>query len=86
YHYSLTGQLVRSEDENLVTRWHYDESDRLTHRTINDEPAEAWQYDSRGWLTGICHLSDGHRVAVHYDYDDKGRMVSERQTVDHPET
>ncbi|RTO50780.1 RHS repeat protein, partial [Enterobacter cloacae] len=86
YHYSLTGQLVRSEDENLVTRWHYDESDRLTHRTINDEPAEAWQYDSRGWLTGISHLSDGHRVAVHYDYDDKGRMVSERQTVDHPET
>ncbi|MBJ9890453.1 MULTISPECIES: RHS repeat-associated core domain-containing protein [Citrobacter] len=86
YHYSPTGQLVRSEDENLVTLWHYDESDRLTHRTINDEPAEAWQYDSRGWLTGISHLSDGHRVAVHYGYDDKGRMVSEKQTVHAPLT
>lgn len=86
YHYSPTGQLVRNEDENLVTLWHYDESDRLTHRTINDESAEAWQYDSRGWLTGISHLSDGYRVAVHYGYDDKGRMVSEKQTVHAPLT
>ncbi|EJF0242812.1 RHS repeat protein, partial [Salmonella enterica subsp. enterica serovar Liverpool] len=51
YQYSITGQLIRSEDESLVTLWHYDESDRLTHRTVNDEPAEQWQYNERGWLT-----------------------------------
>ncbi|WP_435122904.1 hypothetical protein, partial [Escherichia coli] len=35
----------------------------------------------RGWLTGISHLSEGHRVTVHYGYDEKGR-----QTVHHPQT
>ncbi|HHY6312689.1 TPA: RHS element protein, partial [Salmonella enterica] len=86
YHYSITGQLIRSEDENLVTLWHYDASDRLTHRTVNDELAEQWQYNARGWLTGVSHLSDGHRVSVLYEYDKQGRMNCERQTVHNPET
>ncbi|MDF3917122.1 RHS element protein, partial [Escherichia coli] len=34
----------------------------------------------------ISHLSEGHRVAVHYGYDDKGRLTGERQTVENPET
>ncbi|MCM4498944.1 hypothetical protein MMR66_33150, partial [Escherichia coli] len=34
YHYDLTGKLTQSEDEGLVTLWHYDESDRITHRTV----------------------------------------------------
>ncbi|WP_321160855.1 RHS repeat domain-containing protein, partial [Escherichia coli] len=66
--------------------WHYDESDRITHRTVNGEPAEQWQYDGHGWLTDISHLSEGHQVAVHYGYDDKGRLAGERQTVHNPET
>ncbi|EGM7579048.1 RHS repeat-associated core domain-containing protein, partial [Escherichia coli] len=59
---------------------------RITHRTVNGEPAEQWQYDGHGWLTDISHLSEGHRVAVHYGYDDKGRLTGERQTVENPET
>ncbi|MDH1128657.1 DUF6531 domain-containing protein, partial [Enterobacter sp. GD03975] len=86
HHYSATGQLIRSEDESLVTLWHYDVSDRLVYRTVNGEEAERWQYCERGWLTAVSHLSDGHRVAVHYGYDDKGRMVSETQTVHAPRT
>ncbi|WP_185159825.1 RHS repeat protein [Escherichia coli] len=43
---------------------HYDEADRLTHRTVKGETAEQWQYDERGWLTDISHISEGHRVAV----------------------
>ncbi|VDZ75841.1 Rhs protein [Salmonella bongori] len=86
YQYSITGQLVRSEDENLITLWHYDASGRLAYRTVNDEEAERWQYNGRGWLTEISHLSDGHRVAVQYEYDKQGRMNLERQTVQHPET
>ncbi|EFI3148382.1 RHS domain-containing protein, partial [Escherichia coli] len=86
YHHDLTGKLIRSEDEGLVTHWHYDEADRLTHRTVKGEPAEQWQYDERGWLTGISHLSEGNRVTVHYGYDEKGRLTGERQTVHHPET
>ncbi|HAM7576673.1 TPA: RHS element protein, partial [Escherichia coli] len=43
YHHDLTGKLIRSEDEGLVTHWHYDEADRLTHRTVKGEPAEQWQ-------------------------------------------
>ncbi|ENF06990.1 RHS Repeat family protein [Escherichia coli P0304777.5] len=53
---------------------------------MNGEPAEQWRYDDHGWLTDISHLSEGHRVAVHYGYDGKGRLTGERQTVDHPET
>ncbi|HDX2325286.1 TPA: RHS repeat protein, partial [Escherichia coli] len=55
-------------------------------RTVKGEPAEQWQYDERGWLTGISHLSEGHRVTVHYGYDEKGRLTGERQTVHHPQT
>jgi len=86
YNYDLAGRLTRSEDEGRVTLWHHDESDRLTHRTVSGEPAEQWQYDERGWLTGISHLSEGHRVAVQYEYDDHGRLTGERQTVHSPET
>ncbi|HGT3753050.1 TPA: RHS element protein, partial [Escherichia coli] len=62
------------------------EADRLTHRTVNGETAEQWQYDERGWLTDISHISEGHRVTVHYGYDEKGRLTGERQTVHHPQT
>ncbi|EFH9284143.1 RHS repeat protein, partial [Escherichia coli] len=86
YHHDLTGKLIRSEDEGLVTHWHYDEADRLTHRTVKGETAERWRYDERGWLTDISHISEGHRVAVHYRYDEKGRLTGERQTVHHPQT
>ncbi len=86
YRYSATGQLVHSEDEGLITLWHYDASDRITHRTVNGDPAEQWQYDEHGWLTEISHISEGHRVAVHYGHDDKGRLTGERQTVENPET
>ncbi|EMY8236943.1 RHS repeat protein, partial [Escherichia coli] len=47
---------------------------------------EQWRYDERGWLTQISHLSEGHRVTVHYGYDEKGRLTGERQTVHHPQT
>ncbi|EDW9823871.1 RHS repeat protein [Salmonella enterica] len=86
YGYDVTGQLIRSEDEDLVTHWHYDASDRLTHRTVNGEEAERWQYDEQGWLTELSHLSEGQRVAVHYGYDNKGRLIRERQTVSDPQT
>ncbi|MCZ8781784.1 DUF4329 domain-containing protein, partial [Escherichia albertii] len=86
YHHDLTGKLIRSEDEGLITLRHYDDADRLTHRTVNGETAERWQYDERGWLTDISHISEGHRVAVHYGYDEKGRLIDERQTVHHPQT
>ncbi|WHP30888.1 RHS repeat-associated core domain-containing protein [Trabulsiella odontotermitis] len=85
YHYSVSGHLIRSEDEGLVTLWHYDASDRLTHRTVNDEEAERWQYNEYGWLKDISHHSNGHRVTVHYDYDETGRMTRERQTVHTPD-
>ncbi|HAL2781674.1 TPA: RHS repeat protein, partial [Escherichia coli] len=57
-----------------------------TQRTVNGETAEQWRYDERGWLTQISHLSEGHRVTVHYGYDEKGRLTGERQTVHHPQT
>ncbi len=78
YHYDLTGKLTQSEDEGLITLWHYDASDRITHRTVNGDPAEQWQYDEHGWLTTLSHTCEGHRVSVHYGYDDKGRRTGKR--------
>ena len=86
YRYSAAGQLIRSEDEGQVTQWYYDDAGRITHRTVNGDPAEQWQYDEYGWLTTISHTSEDHRVSVHYGYDDKGRLTGERQTVENPET
>ncbi|HHN7848726.1 TPA: RHS repeat-associated core domain-containing protein, partial [Escherichia coli] len=86
YQYDLTGKLTQSEDEGLITLWHYDASDRITRRTVNGDPAEQWQYDEHGWLTTLSHTCEGHRVSVHYGYDDKGRLTGERQTVENPET
>ncbi|WP_173673903.1 DUF6531 domain-containing protein, partial [Escherichia coli] len=82
------GVLRLDEGHRLAAlwHWHYDEADRLTHRTVKGETAEQWQYDERGWLTDISHISEGHRVAVHYRYDEKGRLTGERQTVHHPQT
>ncbi|UMU36479.1 RHS repeat protein [Shigella flexneri] len=75
YHHDLTGKLIRSEDEGLVTHRHYDEADRLTHRTVNGETAERWQYDERGWLTDISHISEGHR------YDRHGRLTEKTDLI-----
>ncbi|HHS5350395.1 TPA: RHS element core protein, partial [Salmonella enterica subsp. enterica serovar Enteritidis] len=86
YGYDLTGKLTQSEDEDLVTHWHYGASDRLTHRTVNGLEAERWQYDEHGWLTELSHLSEEQRVAVYYGYDNKGRLIRERQTVSDPQT
>ncbi|WP_179293023.1 RHS repeat-associated core domain-containing protein [Escherichia coli] len=44
-----------------------------------------YEYDWYGQQIAV-HLSEGHRVAVHYGYDDKGRLTGERQTVENPET
>ncbi|SQP27017.1 rhsC element core protein RshC [Escherichia coli] len=45
-----------------------------------------YRYDRHGRLTDISHISEGHRVTVHYGYDEKGRLTGERQTVHHPQT
>ena len=40
----------------------------------------------RPWLADeISHLSEATRAAVHYGYDDKGRLTGERQMVENPE-
>ena len=86
YRYDPAGRLIHSEEEGLATHWQYDDAGRLLSRTLNGEPAEQWHYDARGWLTGISHLSEGHRVAVSYDYTPEGRLTAECQTVRCPAT
>ena len=86
YHYGLSGLLIRSEDEGLVTDWQYDDADRLLSRTVNGELAEEWRYDTRGWLAEISHLSGGHRAGVNYEYSHEGHLTTVRQTVHCPET
>ncbi|EPO3688862.1 type VI secretion system tip protein TssI/VgrG [Escherichia coli] len=58
------------------------------HQDYQRTQYEVYDYPGHdhGWLTDISHLSEGHRVAVHYGYDDKGRLTGERQTVENPET
>ncbi|EIQ31616.1 RHS Repeat family protein [Shigella boydii 965-58] len=87
YEYDAAGRVISLTNENgSHSDFSYDASDRITHRTVNGDPAEQWQYDEHGWLTTLSHTSEGHRVSVHYGYDDKGRLTGERQTVENPET
>ncbi len=86
YHYDLTGKLTQSEDEGLVTLWYYDESDRITHRTVNGEPAEQWQYDD-------SRLADRHQPPERRPpcrcplrLRRYAALTGERQTVENPET
>ncbi len=81
YGYDLTGKRIRSEDEGIITHWSYDAADRLIRSTVNGEETEHWRYDERGWLTELSHLSDGHRVSIHYEYDAQGRINCEQQRV-----
>ncbi len=59
YHHDLTGKLIRSEDEGLVTHWHYDEADRLTHRTVEMAKTQSGgQYDGNAaWLNRPSAIS-----------------------------
>ncbi|MDX5672587.1 hypothetical protein NVE82_15435, partial [Escherichia coli] len=83
YHYDEYGRLT-------------EKTDRIPTGVIrtDDERTHHYHYDSQHRLvfhTRIQHgeplvESEGHRVAVHYGYDDKGRLTGERQTVENPET
>ncbi|EKD4398457.1 RHS repeat protein, partial [Escherichia coli] len=85
--YDNRGQLISVKDtQGRETQYEYNAAGDPTARTVNGEPAEQWRYNDHGWLTEISHLSEGHRVAVHYGYNRKGRLTGERQTVHHPET
>ncbi|TNP28571.1 RHS repeat protein, partial [Escherichia coli] len=51
YHHDLTGKLIRSEDEGLVTHWYYDEAGRLAseHLTVHHPQTNEllWQHETR---------------------------------------
>ncbi|ELE2932305.1 RHS repeat protein [Escherichia coli] len=69
-------RVVKKEHaDGSITRSEYDEAGRLKAQT-----------DAAGRRTEYSHTCEGHRVSVHYGYDDKGRLTGERQTVENPET
>ncbi|MBW9363047.1 RHS repeat protein, partial [Escherichia coli] len=92
--YDAWGKAVRTTQGGLTRSMEYDAAGRVirltsengSHTTFRYDVLDRWQYDERGWLTDISHISEGHRVAVYYGYDEKGRLTGERQTVHHPET
>ncbi|MBS8952578.1 RHS repeat protein, partial [Escherichia coli] len=69
------------------TKFYYNDGNQLTAVVSPDGLESRREYDEPGRLvTTLSHTSEGHRVSVHYGYDDKGRLTGERQTVENPET
>lgn len=86
YHYSLAGQLIRSEDAALVTRWHYDDNGKLIRRERpplpDGTPDEMlFDHDDAGRLSEIAHRSENHLVCVRYEYNGNGRVTAEHQLI-----
>lgn len=86
YQYSQTGQLVRSEDAGLVTRWHYDDNGRLIRR---ERPALAdgtpdellFGHDDAGRIAEMAHRSEEHLVSVRHEYNRNGQLTAEHQLI-----
>ncbi len=76
YRYDLTGKLTQSEDEGLITLWHYDASDRITHRTVNGEPAEQWRYNDHRGLP-LALISTEGATEWRGEYDEWGNQMNE---------
>ncbi|WZM78881.1 RHS repeat-associated core domain-containing protein [Escherichia coli] len=84
------GVAKLDEGHRLAALWQaLPEELRLSpHRYLaTNSPQGPWWL--LGWcerVTDISHISEGHRVTVHYGYDSKGRLASEHLTVHHPQT
>ncbi len=86
YHYSLSGNLIRSEDSELTTRWHYDENDRLIRRErpplADGTPDDTlFSYNEAGRISEMAHRSESHLVNVRLQYNLNGQITGERQAV-----
>ncbi|WP_437597739.1 RHS repeat-associated core domain-containing protein [Escherichia coli] len=84
------GVAKLDEGHRLAALWQaLPEELRLSpHRYLaTNSPQGPWWL--LGWcerVTDISHISEGHRVTVHYGYDSKGHLASEHLTVHHPQT
>lgn len=86
YHYNVLGQLVRSEDQDLMTLWTYDEGNRLVGRERPAYPdgtpdTERWYYNDRGQLSEVSHLSNGYQTSAYFEHNDAGQLIQERQVI-----
>ncbi|EFN6769860.1 RHS repeat protein, partial [Escherichia coli O39:H21] len=85
YHYDLTGKLTQSEDEGLITLWHYDASDRITHRTVNGDPAGNRLPDPELHPDSTLTAWPDNRIAedAHYvyRYDEYGRLAEKTDRI-----
>ncbi|EEY3956378.1 RHS repeat protein [Escherichia coli] len=81
YQYDLTGKLTQSEDEGLITLWHYDASDRIPTGVIrtDDERTHHYHYDSQHRLVFHTRIQHGEPlVESRYLYDPLGRRMAKR--------
>ncbi len=78
YTYNEYGLLCKSESDNNVFEYEYDQNKRLVKTSHNGSLTNEYEYDSKGNL--IKHTSWSGRYpqfGYEYAYDDQGRMIRE---------
>ena len=78
YTYNEYGLLCKSESENGVFEYEYDQNKRLVKELYNGSMTNEYEYDSKGNI--IKHTSwwgSYPQFGYEYAYDDQGRMIRE---------
>lgn len=90
YQFNAVGDLVQSNDEGLVSRYHYDKGGRLLQRQIGEgeqAPGEHFDYSQDGQLSRAWHVTElgGNRIEAEFERDLLGRTTRETQSIFGPD-
>ncbi|QNP49485.1 RHS repeat protein [Diaphorobacter aerolatus] len=86
YQFNAVGDLLRSDDEGLVSRYHYDKGGRLLKRQMGESdqaPAEHFSYTQDGQLAKAWHVTElgGNTITAGFERDMLGRIIRETQSI-----
>ncbi|QNP49361.1 RHS repeat-associated core domain-containing protein [Diaphorobacter aerolatus] len=90
YQFNAVGDLLRSDDEGLISRYHYDKGGRLLKRQMgesNQAPAEHFSYTQDGQLAKAWHVTElgGNTITAGFERDMLGRIIRETQSITGPD-
>ena len=86
YQFNAAGALLQSNDEGLISHYHYDKSGRLLRRQMGHSeqgPAEYYSYTEDGQLAKVRHTTElgGNSIAAEFQRDLLGRITRETQRI-----
>lgn len=78
YNFETEGELFQRgfEPQNSVVRFTFDQNGKLIEKLKNNVYKTVYDYDKRGFLTGIAHCTGANvNSTENYTYDNDGRLL-----------